>query len=75
MIFRGPFSDGYPITDLIFGIQHDISVIRWNKSLALLIVDMEKSLEAITSLGSQARRLMMKRLNYACSERSFWGTF
>ena len=48
MIFRGPFSDGYPITDLIFGIQHDISVIRWNKSLALLIVDMEKSLEAIT---------------------------
>ena len=53
----------------------DINVIRWNKSLALLIVDMEKSLEAITSLGSQARRLMMKRLNYACSERSFWGTF
>ena len=26
----------------------DSSVIRWNKSLALLIVDMEKSLEAIT---------------------------
>ena len=26
----------------------DISVLRWNKSLTLLIEDMEKSLEAIT---------------------------